>query len=291
MKKIRFAVILVLLFLVGCGNNGDEDVFEIAVIPSQSIGEMQEGLTKLEETLAQELDREVTVEPYPNYNAVVEAINYNHIDLAYLGPVTYVLAHEQSGAQAIITQLIDGEPFYHSYIVTHADAQWEDLDELLEDRADIDFAFGSMSSTSGSIIPSVELYERGVFQSPDEHDFGTLTYTGSHDITAESVQNKQVDAGAIDSAIFDALVEEGTIDGDQFNIIWESEKLYQYPWVVPGEMDEETITAIQNAFVDITDTEILSIFGGASGFITTSDEEYQAVAEAVEVARGIGLLE
>ncbi|MGO4886532.1 phosphate/phosphite/phosphonate ABC transporter substrate-binding protein [Anaerobacillus sp. MEB173] len=316
MKK-WLLMILTALFLAGCGAGGTDEVeeveqteetgeteaeneeqateaegvFKVAVIPSQSIGEMETGINNLEAELSEKLNREVEVEYYPSYNAVVEAINYSHIDLAYLGPVTYVLAHEQSGAKAVATQLIDGEPYYYSYIITHVDAEWETLEELLADSSEVDFAFGSMSSTSGSVIPSVELYQRGVFRTVDDTDFQTITYTGSHDITAQSVQNKQVDAGAIDSAIFQALIKEGSIDGDQFKIIWESDQLYQYPWVVPGDMDESTIALVQEAFENIDDEEILTIFGGASAFIATSDEEYSAIVEAVQAAREIGLLE
>ncbi|UTW68838.1 PhnD/SsuA/transferrin family substrate-binding protein [Anaerobacillus sp. HL2] len=38
--------------------------------------------------------------------------------MAYFGALTYVIAYERSGAKAIITQLVDGEPYYHSYIIT-----------------------------------------------------------------------------------------------------------------------------------------------------------------------------
>ncbi|MFC5711911.1 phosphate/phosphite/phosphonate ABC transporter substrate-binding protein [Thalassorhabdus alkalitolerans] len=259
---------------------GDDDVLEVAVIPAQSIGEMQTGLDRLEETLSESLDREVEVEHYPNYNAVVEAINYSHIDLAYLGPLTYLIAHEESGAQAILTQEIDGAPYYYSYIITHEEAPWDDLDELLEDREDIDFAFGSISSTSGSLIPGLELNQRGVFEDENNHEFASVRYTGSHDITSQVVQNQEVDAGAVDSAIYNALVEEGAVDDDQIKVIWESEQLYQYPWVVPHDMEEDEIEAIQEAFIAIEDEEILNIFGGASAFVEADDSQYEDVLEA-----------
>ena len=52
--------------------------------------------------------------------------------------------------------------------------------------------------------------------------------TSSHDATALSVLNKQVDAGAIDSAIYNQLVESGKIDGEQIKTILESEG--DFPW-------------------------------------------------------------
>ncbi|MCL7747370.1 phosphate/phosphite/phosphonate ABC transporter substrate-binding protein [Halalkalibacter alkaliphilus] len=262
----------------------DDSVFEIAVIPSQSMGEMQTGLDNLEAHLTEKLGREVVVEQYPNYNAVVEAINYNHIDLAFLGPLTYLIAHEQSGAQAIITQEVDGSPYYFSYIITHNDREWDDLDDMLEDRADVDFAFASISSTSGHLIPGLHLRQLGFYESEDDHEFKQIQFAGSHDIVTTLVQDQTVDAGAVDSAILEALMKEDDQNGgtmrEDIKVIWQSEELYQYPWVVPAGMSDELIAEVQEAFYEIADEEILRIFGGATRFVEADDSQYADVLEA-----------
>jgi phosphonate transport system substrate-binding protein len=265
---------------------GDRD-FEIAVIPSQSIGEMQTGLDNLESHLSERLGRNVVVEQYPNYNAVVEALNYNHVDLAFLGPLTYVIAHEQSGAKAIITEEVNGSPYYYSYIITHVDSEWENLDDMLEDRNEVDFAFASISSTSGHLMPGLHLRNLGYYQSEDEHEFKQIQFAGSHDIVATLVQDQTVDAGAIDSAILEALMEEDETLRNNIKILWESEQLYQYPWVVPAETSDELITQLQEAFYEIEDKEILRIFGGADRFVEADDSQY---ADVVEAAREFDML-
>lgn len=305
MKKWMISLGLVLV-LTACGGSETEEAteapaegkeersdeqFKIAVIPSQSMGEMQTGLDKLEAHLAERLGRDVTVEQYPNYNAVVEALNYNHIDLAFLGPLTYLIAHEQSGAQAIITQEVDGSPYYHSYIVTHADSDWESLEDMLEDRAEVDFAFASISSTSGHLMPGLELRNRGYYESEDNHEFNQIQFAGSHDIVATLVQDQTVDAGAIDSAILEALMKENESNGgtmrEDLKVIWQSEQLYQYPWVVPAEMDDELIAEVQEAFYEIDDEDILRIFGGATAFVEADDSKY---ADVLEAAREFDML-
>ena len=263
-------------------NNDDEDTteaFTIGVIPVQSEGAMENAMDKLQSILTDELGREVKVEVYPDYNGVVEAMNYDKIDMAYFGPLTYVVAHERSGAKAIITQLIDGEPFYHSYIITHKDSVWNTLEDLLEAPGEVDFAFGDINSTSGSLIPSIELQDRGVYQSEDEYDFKTVRFTGSHDATALSIQNKQVHAGAIDSAIYNQLVDSGKVDGEQIKIIWESDKLFQYPWAVHKDTDEDTINKLQETFIAIDDQEVLDAFG-ATGFTEATNEDYESIRQA-----------
>lgn len=199
------------LFLSACGSSESEtaeqgaeeeqDTFTIGVIPAQTEGEMDTAMKKLQELLTTELDREVEIEVYPDYNGVVEAMNYDQIDMAYLGPLTFVIAEANSNAKAIITQLIDGKPYYHSYIITHKDNPWNTLDEMLADSKEVDFAFGDPNSTSGSLIPSIELQEQGVYQSEDDNEFATVRFTGSHDATALAIENKQVDAGQL-TALF-----------------------------------------------------------------------------------------
>ncbi|WP_188455543.1 phosphate/phosphite/phosphonate ABC transporter substrate-binding protein [Virgibacillus oceani] len=295
MKKgfIYVLFLSVVLLLSACGGkNGEQsgveteqEPFTIGVIPVQTEGAMENAMNKLQKTLSKELDREVKVEVYPDYNGVVEAMNYDKIDMAYYGPLTYVIAHNKSGAKAIITQLIDGQPYYYSYIITHKDNPWNSLDDLLEKSEEIDFAFGDINSTSGSLIPRIELQDRGVYQSEEENKLNSVRFTGSHDATALAVQNKQVDAGAIDSAIYNQLVESGKIDSELIKTIWESDKLFQYPWAVHKNTDDKIIKALEEAFLAIDDQEILDAFG-ATGFTKASNKDYESIKQAA-VKQGI----
>ncbi len=292
---LTVSILLLALFLSACGNDSAEEEssttgdtqepFTIGVIPAQTEGEMQTAMDKLQTILAEELDREVEIEVYPDYNGVVESMNYDQIDMAYLGPLTYVIAEANSNAKAIITQLVDGEPFYNAYIITHTDNPVASLDELLENPGEVQFAFGDPNSTSGSLIPSIELQDRGVYESEQENEFETVRFTGSHDATALAVQNKQVDAGAIDSAIYNQLLESGKIDEDQLKIIWESEPLFQYPWAVLESTDDETVAKLREAFLAIEDPEILDAFG-ATGFTEADNADYESIKQAA-IKQGI----
>ncbi|KZE65992.1 phosphonate ABC transporter substrate-binding protein [Fictibacillus phosphorivorans] len=288
MKKLGLLLIALILVLSACGtkkedtkdNEGNKnDVFTIGVIPAQTEGEMKGALDKLQDLLSEKMNREVKITSYPDYNGVVEAMNYDKIDMAYFGPLTYVVAHEESGAKAIVTQLIKGEPFYYSYLITHKDSPYESIDDMISDVKNVKFAFGDPSSTSGSLIPSIKLKDEGVYKSESENDFNNVRFTGSHDATALAVQNKQVDVGAIDSAIYDKLVEEGAIDGEQFKVIWKSEKLFQYPWAVSKSTDSETMKQLQDIFLEIKDKEILGAFG-ATGFTKADNKDYESIRKA-----------
>lgn len=303
MKKLWVMMIIALFaVLAACGGGNDEvkeeeqventeeqtaseelEKLVVGVIPSLNQGNMQTAMDKLSKHFESELDIPVEITVYPDYQAVVQAMNYDEVNMAYFGPSTYIDANEQSGARAIMTQLIDGEPFYYSYIITHKDSPLTSIEDLVAQSKDLTFAFGDPSSTSGSLIPSIELKKQGVFTNQNEHQFDNLLYTGGHDATALAVENKQVDAGAIDSAIFDTLQANGKI-GDNFKIIWQSEKLFQYPWAVSKVVSDELVAMIQDAFLNVKDQEILDAFA-ATGFTVATDADYEAIREAKKEAK------
>ncbi|OEF99569.1 phosphonate ABC transporter substrate-binding protein [Vulcanibacillus modesticaldus] len=293
-KNMLLAIFLVILIfsLTACGNNLDNDnsseqnavnekPFKVGVIPAQNKGNMERAMDKLENVLAKALDRPVEINIYSDYQGVVLAMKYNKIDMAYLGPLTYVQVNNDTGAQAIVTQLINGEPFYYSYIIVPKDSPLNSIDDLVARSKELNFAFGDINSTSGSLIPSIQFKKLGVYIDQENHKFKNITFTGSHDITALAIQNKKYDAGAIDSAIFNQLVKDGKIDGEKIKVIWKSEKLFQYPWAVVKQTDSETIKKVQNAFLSIKDPDILDVFG-ATGFTLAKDSDYDAIRKAAK---------
>ncbi|MDF2959094.1 MAG: phosphonate transporter substrate-binding protein [Paenibacillus sp.] len=254
--------------------------FLIGVIPAQGSNQMKTGADKLAGLLSEKLGRKVRAEVYPDYNGVVEAMGAGKAQMAYLGPLTYVEAHERYDVKAIVTQLINGKPFYYSYLIAPADSPYQSLDQVVQQAGSIRFAFGDISSTSGSLIPGIALKQAGVFKSQQDHKFKSVTYTGDHTATALAVQNKMQDIGAIDSAFYNNLVKQGKVDGSKIKTIWQSEELFQYPWAVVKTISDADIKIIQDTMLTIKDPDILSAFGGASGFTTAKNEDYAAIRKA-----------
>ena len=296
MKKYRWLVMFTALILVlsACGTGASEQEqvdneaigettekqgsFHIGVIPEVTGAEFELAVQKLGEALEEVLPYEVEINIYPDYNGVLEALNFGHIQMAWLGPSTYVKANHESGALAISTRVVNGTPYYHSYIITHVDSPWDTLEELVEDVANVTFAFGDISSTSGSIIPSREFKQLGIFVDENNHQFKNILYTGSHDATGIAVQNKHVDAGAIDSAHYYELIKKGLLDEQQFKVLWKSEELYQYPWVVSASIEPTVVSTIQETLASVQDPVILEGFN-AEAFINASDENYEFIRQ------------
>lgn len=293
-KRAVYALLLSLILaiaLVGCaggkdqaqpktGDDKEQKTFTVGLIPAET-KISSEVLEKFRSYLEKETGLKVALGNYPDYNGVVEAMDYGKLDMAYLGPLTYAIAHHKGGAKAIVAKTSKGEPFYYSYILVNKDAPYNTLEDLLADKANVTFAFGDPNSTSGSLIPGIELKKRGVFRGKEDSDFNKVLFTGAHDATALAIQNKQVTAGAIDSAYYDKMVEKGTIQAESFKKIWQSDKLFQYPFAVSKNTDDATIEKLRTAFVNLKDKEILDAFA-ADGFVKAEDSDYEAIRKAAE---------
>lgn len=271
------ALVSLAVLLAGCGR---EEQFLIGVIPAQNEGDSRVGMEKLSQTMTEKLGRKVKAEVYPDYNGVVEAMGAGKIHMAYLGPLTYVQAHEKYGAKAIATIEVNGAPFYYSYLIAHVDSPYGSFDDVVKHAAEITFAFGDINSTSGSLVPGMALKRAGVYQNPQQFAFKSVKFTGGHDATALAIQNRSLDVGAIDSAIYANLVKQNKVDGSKIKTIWQSEQLFQYPWAVEKNVSDEDIAKIQEALFSITDKDILNVFNGADAFIPASNEDYASVRQA-----------
>ncbi|MGB8955614.1 MAG: phosphate/phosphite/phosphonate ABC transporter substrate-binding protein [Tumebacillaceae bacterium] len=294
MKKRAFYALLLSLILtialVGCGGGNqtqpktgdaqEQKTFTVGLIPAET-KISADVLEKFRAYLEKETGMKVALGNYPDYNGVVEAMNYGKLDMAYLGPLTYTIAHHKGGAKAIVAKTTKDQPFYYSYILVNKDAPYNTLEDLLADKANVTFAFGDPNSTSASLIPGIELKKRGVYRGKEDSDFKKVLFTGAHDATALAIQNKQVTAGAIDSAYYDKMVEKGTVKAESFKKIWQSDKLFQYPFAVSKTTDDATIEKLRTAFVNLKDKDILDAFA-ADGFVKAEDSDYEAIRKAAE---------
>ncbi|MFR0657200.1 PhnD/SsuA/transferrin family substrate-binding protein, partial [Pantoea sp. SIMBA_079] len=72
------------------------------------------------------------------------------------------------------------------------------------------FAFGSISSTSGSLMPRYFMLKQDNIK-PEEY-FGRVAYSGAHDATVAWVQAGKVDGGVLNASVWQKLVDAGKVD-------------------------------------------------------------------------------
>lgn len=257
----------------------------IAVIPTQASGNFKKSMDKLAVHLQQELGMPVDLHVADDYAAVVEAMRFGRADLAFFGPFTYVVANAQSGVQAIVTQNINGKPYYKSYMIVPKDSPIPELksnEDFVRWVKGKRFAFGDPGSTSSSLIPRVTLKRAGIDPEKDIQP----NFTGKHDAVLLAVATGKADIGAIDSAIFENTLSKTMPDAySKVRVVWKSADLYQYPWAVRKDLPQDLVKKIQDAFLKVKDPDIFQAFG-ADGFTLTDDAKYDDVRAA---ARELGV--
>ncbi len=268
------------LALAGCGSGSSPgsaeaspSVLRVGLVPNQNPEKVEAEYAPLGDYLSEQLGQEVELEVPANYNAVVEAMANDELDLAYFGGLTYVQARERADVKPLVTEINPrtGDTTYRSVIIVPADSGIEEVEDIKGKT----FAFGSVSSTSGSLYPSIMLDEAGIYYRTDLEE---STYTGGHDATAQAVANGQVDAGGIEDRILYNLQEEGAIEEGSVRVIEESQPIEGYPWVVRSTLSDDLEEQIAEAFLNIDDPELLDLLR-ADGYERVEASDYDYVEE------------
>ena len=268
--------------LAGCGSGeASEETLRVGLIPNQNPEEVEAQYQPLEDYLREEIGREVEVSVPATYNAVVEALVSGELDMAYFGGLTYVQARQRADVTPLVTEVNPrtGTTKYRSLIITSTESDIFEVEQV-EGR---NFAFGSVSSTSGSLYPSIMLKKAGIDY---RTDLGEYTYTGGHDTTAQAVANGRVDAGGLEDRIFYDLRDEGVIEEGSVRIVAESEPIEGYPWVVRDDLSDEDQEALANAYLDMENPELLDLMR-AESYARVSVDDYDYVEKQ---ARALDLL-
>ena len=273
--------VALILLLAGCGESGggeqgsdDPEVLRVGLVPNQNPESVEANYEPFGEYLSEQLGRGVELTVPTSYGAVVEAMINDELDLAYFGGLTYVQARNRGEVTPLVTEINPrtGDTTYRSVIVVPADSEVQEVSEL----AGQDFAFGSASSTSGSLYPAIMLRDAGGIDY--RTDLANFNYTGGHDATAQAAANGSVDGGGLEDRILYDLVEDGAVDGDSVRVIEESDAIEGYPWVVRDALSDELKEQIARAYLDITDPALLDLLR-ADGYERVQPEDYDYVEE------------
>ena len=258
------------------------EVLRVSAIPDEAPTELLRKFKPLGAYLEQQLGMPVKFVPVSDYAAVVESMASDRIDLAWLGGFTFVQLHLKDPEARPLVQREQDQVFTSKFVT--ADPQVKSLADLKGKT----FAFGSISSTSGSLMPRYFMLQDGVV--PEEH-FSRVAYSGAHDATAAWVQAGRADAGVLNASVWDKLVAGGKVDTDKVRVFATTPTYYDYNWTVRGGLDAELAQRIQAAFLalDPANPQHKAILDlqAASRFVETQPENYRSIEQA---ARSAGLL-
>lgn len=204
-----------------------------------------------------------------NYAATGEALRFGRLDIAYLGPVTYILQSKHAKLEPFSrpSHEVVG-PTFQAVVIVPADSPAKTLADLKGKEV----AFGDPASTSGTWVPRYMFAEAGLVS---ERDY-TLRVLGAHDAVALAVVNHKADAGGLSMPIYNRLLKEGKIDPKTVRVLAESPAIPEYMWTFRQGLDPAFKEEIRKAFMGINDPEALKVFR-AEAFIPCVDADVDRV--------------
>jgi len=261
---VGFAI-LFLLFSVGI--SAAQDPIRVGMIPDAGATQVSlEDKAPLKAYLERTLGRPVNLVIPTNYNATVEALGNGSLDFAYLCGLTYIKAHAVYGVVPLVQRSSDLQ--FNSYFITNTNSRIRSLNDLKGKT----FAFGDINSTSGHLMPYLEMRQAGVDPNIDLK----YRYTGSHPATAKAVESGAADAGALDESVYNSMVSEGKLDPSKVHVFYTSKPFVDYVWVARKDVDQATQEKFAQAFVNLKEgrnDDILKILRGKD-FVRANNQEY-----------------
>jgi len=295
-KTVVFGVVIVVIvvflavFLFSRGEDpitgnvvnteGEMKVLKMGLIPADDADEMLRNYEPVKEYLSEKLGVPVEIQVTSDYTAAIEAMRAEHIDMAWFGPFSYIIAANVAGAEAIVNGVKEstGSATYKSVIVANVDSGIESLEDLKGKT----FAFVDPASTSGNLIPRKVLIENGI--DPD-NDFSTSFYAGTHNAVLYAVSNGKVAAGATGDNVYQRMVETGEIDLEANIIIYESDPIPGSPIVVREGLSAEFKDKIQQALIEMDQQVIHKVdgWGGISKYQKVTDSDYDVIRDTAKI--------
>ena len=295
MKKILALALAATTSLSSSAFAQDITEFRIGILGGENAQDRMSNNQCLADKISDALDIPVKMFAPADYNGVIQGILGGSIDLALLGPSSYAALHiaDPEAASPILVKVnLDGSIGYHSIGFARVDSGLASLGDVKGKT----FGFGDPNSTSGYLIPSIEIPEvTGATMDSGDY-FGEVRFTGGHEQTILAVKNGDIDAGVTwadgqgnweDGYNFGALrkaVDAGLVDMNDLTEIWRSKLIPGEPIVLRNALPDEArdkVTQIMDTLGE-TDPECAYGVGGGEirGFDPITHDAYTSIVGA-----------
>jgi phosphonate transport system substrate-binding protein len=257
---------------------GWPDKLTMGFIPTESASHVTERWDGLLAYLSKRLGIPVEAKTATDYNGVITAMQFKHVDVAYFGPKSYVEAAARANAEAFALEVAeDGSHGYHSTIIVKRGSGLKSVADLKGKT----WAFTDPNSTSGMLVPTV-YFVKELRIAPEQY-FSKVSFSGSHEASILAVKAGRVDAAA--AADMEFARGEGKLwTRDEFDVIWTSKLLPGSPMAWRKDLPDSLKQAIREAFLAYAEPEGLKKLK-LRGFVAADDAVYNPIRDQIEVKK------
>ena len=230
-----------------------------------------------------------------DYNGVIQGLLGGTIDMAWLGASGYAktwLSDPEAVEPVLVKVNVDGGYGYHSIGFARKDSGIKNLADM---KGKV-FGFGDPNSTSGYLIPSIEI-PAAIKSTMNNGDyFGEVKFTGGHEQTIVAVNNGDINAGVtwadglgnwedgFNSGALRKAVDAGLIDMNDLVEIWRSKPIPEGPVVLRKSLPDYTKSLMTGLMASLktrdADCAYGVMAGDAQGFQPITHAAYEVIIEA-----------
>lgn len=230
-----------------------------------------------------------------DYNGVIQGLLGGTIDMAWMGASSYAAVHIQNPdvVEPVLVKInLDGSYGYHSIGFARKDSGITSLSDVQGKS----FGFGDPNSTSGYLIPSIEIPQTTGATMESGDYFGEVKFTGGHEQTIVAVAGGDVNAGVTwadgqgdwedgyNSGALRKAVDAGLVDMNDLVEIWRSKPIPEGPVVLRTALPDD-VKAKMTALVDgLYEADPECAYGVAAGdslgFDPITHDAYVSIVEA-----------
>ena len=173
----------------------------VALKPDKDPDKMFSERTALAEALGAAIGRPVKVIIPLSSAVIVEGLSNGSIDLGYLSATDMVNARKINAADVLLVGEIDGQRHYESLWIALSDKPYKSIVDLRGQP----IAFASRTSTSGYLIPLLDLKNAGLISTKPEDLFGqgNVWYGTGYMSGIERVLAGEAEAAAVSDYVFE----------------------------------------------------------------------------------------
>ncbi|MEH1935790.1 MAG: phosphonate ABC transporter substrate-binding protein [Nostoc sp.] len=282
--------------LSACTSSSNSDATNIKQINFGVLStESQANQKPLWEPFAAAMSKEIGIPIKPfyvtQYAAVIEAMRFGKVQVAWLGGKPYLEAVKVANVEAF-AQVVseDGTKGYYSHLIVNkdnpiaAEAKAEGGDKyVLKNAAKLTFAFNDPNSTSGFLVPSYYIFSKNNVD--PKKAFKRLIFAGSHEACALAVANKKVDVATVSNEGLDRLQITNPEARKKIEIIWKSPMIPSDPLAYRQDLPADIKKKFQSFFYNYKDEKILKPLK-VSGFVPAGDKNWNTIRE-LEISKKI----
>ncbi|WP_237719793.1 phosphate/phosphite/phosphonate ABC transporter substrate-binding protein [Herbaspirillum sp. CF444] len=253
----------------------------ISFVPQGELQDDGAAMKPLFEDLEHTLRMPVEIITPASYGAVTEGLLAGAVDVARLGPATYVSVRKsdpQITPFATLLRIADGfsegnASAYYSILIVRQHGPITSIAGLKGKR----LALADPESTSGALIP-LHVFSRQLGTSLDKY-FLRIGYSGNHEQSVAAVLNKEADAAFVASANLGSLIAAGKVKRSDVRVLWKSAPIPFDPFVYRGQLCEDIKKKIRSVFFNKKSANVKNTLNAirAQEFVAAEDRNYNII--------------